>query len=149
MGTEGFSSLFAGVVLVAGMSVAVTPSAFADSPDTGRVQSCVGQAKAFGLNASDAASACDYARGGQTVDCAEMLEHNSRSPISDQTANSTCNQAAAPADSMAGAPANTRPDPTNNDNDNDARVDPAGGRPGGLPGAPRGPGYGRAADAFR
>jgi hypothetical protein len=149
MGTEGFSSLFAGVVLVAGMSVAVTPAAFADSPGTGGVQSCVGQAQAFGLNAADAASACDHARRGEAVDCAQMLENNSGSPISDEAATSTCNQAA-PADGVAGAPGNTGPGGANNaDNDNDARVDPAGGGPGGLPGGPRGPGYGRAVDAFR
>jgi hypothetical protein len=87
--------LFAATALAAGMSVGVTPSAFADG-----VADCSAQAKDAGLKVDQAATACGYAQAGDTEDCASMVRNDSTT-VSDEGATAACG-AAAPAPAPAG-----------------------------------------------
>jgi hypothetical protein len=92
MSVSRVSSLFAATVLAAGLSVMVTPSAFADG-----VQDCVSGAEGAGLKAPDAGLACGYAHGGDGQDCASMVEHDATpATTSDEAAADTCSQAVPP-----------------------------------------------------
>ena len=90
MGVSRICSLFAATVLAGGMSVAVSPSAFADG-----MQDCVKQATGAGMKAPDAGQACSYAKGGDTDDCASMVK-NDGSAVSDEAAADACAKAAPP-----------------------------------------------------
>jgi hypothetical protein len=91
MGLSRISSLLAATVLAAGMSVLVTPAAFADG-----AQDCVKQAETAGMKAPDARQACSYAKGGDSEDCASMVQHDASPEPSDEAAADTCAKAVPP-----------------------------------------------------
>jgi hypothetical protein len=91
MGVGRVSSLFAATVLAAGMSMVVTPAAFADG-----VKDCVDQAKGLGVKAPDAGQACSYAHGGDGADCASMVQNDTGPAVSDESADEACAKAAPP-----------------------------------------------------
>jgi hypothetical protein len=91
------SSLFAATVLAAGVSVVVTPSAFADG-----VQDCMNGGNSAGLKAPDSASACSLAKGGDTADCASQMKNAPGSTATDESAAGACGKAAPPAPPASG-----------------------------------------------
>lgn len=90
MRTGRVSLVFAATALAAGLTMGITPSAFADG-----VSECATQAQDAGLEGPQAATACGYAQAGDTEDCASMVRNDSKT-VSDEGATAACGAAVPP-----------------------------------------------------